>query len=90
MVRTVKTHTQAYLAIHVLLPIRRQNGLDILRTLIDGLIPRQPGLLTEGGHGLDQLIDFRIQEMLTVTRLKIFDLIGSRACIPILNGHRVR
>lgn len=41
----------------VLLPAGRQDTLHLLRLLIDRLIPRKAGLLTERGHGLNQLID---------------------------------
>jgi hypothetical protein len=34
-------------------PIDSQDGLHLLRPLIDGLIPRQAALLAEGGHRLN-------------------------------------
>jgi hypothetical protein len=67
-------------------PVRGENGLHILRPRIDGLIPGQAGLLTERRHRLDQLIDLRIREMLPVAGLNIFDLIRSRARVPVGNG----
>jgi hypothetical protein len=57
--------------------------------LIDGLIPGETGLLTERGHRLDQLIDLRVQEMLPVAGLDIFDLIRGGAGVPIFDSHRI-
>jgi len=42
-------------------PAGGQNGLHLLRPLIDALVPSEAGLLAKGGHGLDQLIDLCIQ-----------------------------
>ena len=50
-------------------PTRREHRLHLLRPLIDTLVPGKPGLLAKGGHGLDQLIDLRIEEMLPVAGL---------------------
>ena len=44
-----------------LLPARGEDDLHILRLLIDGLIPAEPGLQHEGGHRLNQLMDLSIQ-----------------------------
>ena len=44
-----------------LLPAYGEDGLHILRTLIDRLIPREASLCREPGHRLDQLIDLRAE-----------------------------
>jgi hypothetical protein len=67
------------------MPTGSQYRLDILWALIDGLIPGKSGLLAEGGHPLNQLIDLRIEEVLPIARLEIFNLIGSGTQVPILN-----
>jgi hypothetical protein len=66
-------------------PAGRQYGLHLLRLLIDALVPRKSSLLAEGGHGLDQLIDLRIEQMLPIAGLQIFNLIRRRTRVPILN-----
>ena len=72
------------------MPAGGQDSLHLLRPLVDGLVPGETGLLTERRHRLDQLIDLRLREMLPVTGLEIFDLIGGRACVPVLDRHRIR
>ena len=49
-----------------LLPARRQDSLYLRRLLIDRLIPGEAGLLREGRHGLDELIDQQPQAVQTV------------------------
>ena len=71
------------------MPAGGQDGLHILRPLIDGLIPRQSCLLTEGGHGLNELIDLRIRQMLPIAGLDVFDLISVRTRVPILNRNGI-
>ena len=73
----------------VLLPAGSQNGLHLLRLLIDGLIPGEPALLTERGHGLNQLIDLRAEQCLAVPGLDgSCPVRGAR--VPILNRASVR
>ena len=72
------------------MPVGSKHRLNLLRPLIDGLIPRQPCLLTKARHRLDQLIDLRIQQRLTVAGLNRFELGRSRGTIPILNRDRIR
>lgn len=72
------------------MPACGQDVLHILRPLVDGLIPGEPTLLTEGCHRLDQLVDLCIEQVLPVARLNVFDLIRGRAGVPILDGHRIR
>ena len=45
----------------LLLPARSEDGLHSLRLLLNGLIPAEAGLLREGGHRLNQLIDLASQ-----------------------------
>lgn len=71
----------------LLVPAPCEHVVYILRPLIDPLIPGQAGLLAERSHRLDQLVDLRIQEMLPVAGLGIFNLIRGRAEIPILHRH---
>jgi len=73
----------------MLLPARGQNGLHLLGPLIDRLIPREPGLGREPGHGLNQLIHLRIEEHLSITSLDNFNLVR-RAGVPILDRDIVR
>ena len=73
-----------------LVPARGQDGLYFQRLLIDALIPRESGLLAERGHGLDQLINLRIKQMLPIAGLQIFNLIRRRTRVPILNCDLVR
>jgi hypothetical protein len=70
-------------------PAGRQDRLHLVRTRIDGLIPRQSALLTEGRHRLDELVDLRIDQVLPVAGLQIFNLIGGRTGVPILDGELV-
>ena len=50
------------LTFHIpLLPAGGKDRLHILRLLIDGLIPGEPGLGAEGGHGLNELIHLGIE-----------------------------
>ena len=72
------------------MPTGGQDRLHLLRALIDGLVPREAGLLAERGHRLDQLIDLGIDQMLPVAGLDIFDLIGRRAGVPVLNCNLIR
>ena len=72
------------------MPIGSQNRLHSLRPLIDGLVPRQSALLTEGCHRLNELIHLRIQQMLPVARLQILDLIRRRTRVPVLNRDLIR
>ena len=69
-----------------LVPACCQDGLHVLRPLIDGLVPCESGLLAEGGHRLGQLVDLSIEEVLPIAGLEIFNLI--RTEIPILNLSR--
>jgi hypothetical protein len=77
-----------------LLPVRRQDGLDLLRLLIDHLIPSQAGLLREGSPRLNELIHLRVEQRLAVARLDRLDLGHRRVGIPVLNcnalGHAMR
>ena len=45
----------------LLLPAGSEDGLHVLWLLIDSVIPAEAGLLREGGHRLNQLIDVGIQ-----------------------------
>jgi len=67
------------------MPIRSQDCLNLLRPLIDTLIPRQPGLRRETRHGLNQLLHLIVQQMLAVAGLESLHLIR-RTEAPILNG----
>ena len=71
----------------LLVPAPCEHVVYILRPLIDPLTPGQAGLLAERGHLLDQLVDLRIQEMLPVAGVDIFNVIRGRAEIPILHRH---
>ena len=71
-----------------LLPARGQDGLHILRLLIDPLIPREAGPCSEPGHRLDQLIHLRAVQRLPVPDLNGLDPIG-RADIPVLHGNLI-
>ena len=71
-----------------LLPATSQDGLHLLGLLIDRSVPREPGLLAERCHRLDQLIDLRAEQGLSIAGLDGFRLIG-RAAVPVLNGHLV-
>ena len=55
-----------------LLPARRQNVLNLLRLLIDRLIPGETGLLGELRHRLDELIDLRAEQRVSVAGLDRF------------------
>jgi hypothetical protein len=44
-----------------LLPARREDALHLLWLLINGLVPGETSLLTERGHGLNQLIHLRTE-----------------------------
>ena len=70
-----------------LLPARGQDGLYILRLLIDPLILREAGLCGEPCHRLNQLIDLRAEQRLPIARLNRFHLIRSRTQIPILDRY---
>ncbi len=48
-------------------------------------VPGEPGLLTERGHGLDQLIHLRAQQRLPIARLDRFHLRRGRRTVPILH-----
>lgn len=71
------------------MPARRQDVLHLLWPLIDRLVPGQAALLAKRGHRLDQLIDLRIEQMLPIAGLKIFNLAGGRAQIPVSNRHGI-
>lgn len=71
------------------MPVRGEDRLHLLRSLIDGLVPRQARLLAERGHGLDQLIDLRIQQRLPVAGLEGLGLVGCTR-VPALNRDGVR
>lgn len=71
------------------MPTGGQHGLDILRPLIDGLIPREPSLLREARHRLDELIDLRAQHRLPVAGLDRFDLGCGGSTVPILDRHTI-
>lgn len=71
------------------MPTGGQHGLDILRPLINGLIPREASLLREARHRLDELIDLRAQHRLPVAGLNRFHLRRGWGTEPILNRHTV-
>ena len=73
----------------LLLPAGGQHSLHVLGPVIEGLIPGEPRLLTEGRHRLDQLVDLRMEQRLAIAGLDGFHLIR-RPAIPVLNGHAVR
>jgi len=55
------------LTLHVfLLPARGQDGLHLLRPLINRLVPRQSGLLCISCHRLIELVHLRVQQRLPV------------------------
>ena len=60
---------------YALVPVGGEDRLYFLRSLIDRLVPRQPCLLAEGCHRLDQLIHLRIQQRLSIAGLNGFCLI---------------
>ena len=68
----------------MLLPARGQDGLYILRLLINRLVPREAGLLSEPCHRLNQLIDLGVKQCLSVPGLNRLDSIV-RAEIPVLH-----
>jgi hypothetical protein len=72
-----------------LLPACGQNCLHLLWLLIDGLIPGEAGLCGETRHCLDQLIDLRAQQRLTVARLDDLRSID-RTDIPVLHRDPIR
>ena len=53
--------------------------------MIDRLIPREAGLLREGGHCLNELIHLRAQQRLASARLDGFGPIH-RTRVPVLHG----
>lgn len=66
-----------------LLPARSQEGLYILRLLIDALIPGEASLLREPRHRLDELIDLGAEQRLAIARLDRLDpVIGAE--VPVL------
>jgi len=76
-------------AVSALLPICRENGLNIVRSLGNGLIPGQAVLAGETRHGLDELLHLIVQQMLTIAGLNRFHLIGGTP-VPVLNGDLIR
>ena len=70
------------------LPARSQDRLHVLRPLIDRLIPREASLCSEPRHRLNQLIDLRAEDRLSVPSL---DGLGAirRTAVPILNRHAI-
>ena len=73
----------------ILVPVRGEDRLHLLRSLIDRLVPGQTRLLVKRGHCLDQLINLRVKKRLPIAGLNHFRLI-CRASIPVLNRDLVR
>src|SRR5215831_1969621 len=68
------------------MPVRREHGLHLARTILDRLIPTDATMRgAEGRHGLDELVDLGIQECTAILRPKYLGLV----CCPTLPGlHR--
>ena len=71
-----------------LLPTGREYRLHVLRSLGNRVFPGEPCLLAERRHGLNQLIDLAIDQLLAVAGLDGFNLIR-RPAVPIADRHLI-